>query len=405
MPGRKVGVFLFYFLLSLVKLWAQDQARTESFLGNLAPIIRSIQQETGFPLAYENCKGMSVKEWQRRGRAELERTLCYSPKPVPLDVKVESVMPREGYEIRKISFAGSQHYRIPAYLLVPTETKPPFPAVVALHDHGGFFYYGKEKLVRLDTEHPALTEFKGTSYGGRSWADELARRGFVVIVADAFYWGERRLQYEQPPLELENRLSGLKPEQIEYVKAINAYLRDRNSELNTWLAFAGTSWLGIVNHDDRRTVDLLHSLPEVDHRRIGCAGLSGGGYRATYLAGADPRVKASIIVGWMTSLPTTLDIPYSVHSNLFDAFGLHAKLDHPDVASLAAPNGAIFIQNCARDRLFTSSGMRQATLKIQKVYEDLGRSQYFSSKLYDVPHQFNVQMQEDAFNWLEKNLR
>ena len=405
MAGRKIGGFLFCFLLSLVNLWAEDRDRTESFLGNLAPIVRLIQQETGFPMAYENRQGMSVEEWQRRGRAELERTLCYSPKPVPLDVKVESVMHRQGYEIRKISFAGSQHYRIPAYLLVPMKGNKPFPAVVALHDHGGYFYHGKEKLVGLDSEHPALTQFKLQYYGGRPWADELARRGFVVIVADAFYWGERRLQYEQSPLELKNRLSGLKPEQIEYVNAINAYLRDRNSELNTWLAFAGTSWLGIVNYDDRRTVDLLLSLPEVDPRRIGCAGLSGGGYRATYLAGTDPRVKASVIVGWMTSLPTTLDIPYSVHRNLFDAFGLHAKLDHPDVASLAAPNGAIFIQNCARDRLFTSSGMRQATLKIQKVYEDLGRSQCFSSKLYDAPHQFNAEMQEDAFNWLEKNLR
>ena len=384
---------------------AAEKPRTESYLGNLAPIIRAIQQDTGFPMAFENRKGISVEEWQRRGRAELQRTLSYSPRSVPLDLKVEQVIVRQGYETRRISFAGSSYYRIPAYLLVPTRSRGPFPAVVALHDHGGFFYSGKEKLVQLENEHPALTEFKQRAYGGRSWADELARRGFVVLVADAFYWGDRRLQYEEPPKELKQRLAGLDPGQVEYVEKLNGYLRERNSELNTWLEFAGTSWMGIVNYDDRRAVDLLSSLPEVDRKHIGCAGLSGGGYRSAYLLGADSRIKAGVIVGWMTSLPTTLDISYSVHANLFDAFGLHSMLDHPDVASLAAPDAAIFIQNCAQDQLFTREGMDRAVQKIERVYQELGRSDFFRFRYYDVPHQFNAEMQEDAFRWLEERLR
>jgi len=97
--------------------------------------------------------------------------------------------------------------------------------------------------------------------------------------------------------------------------------------------------------------------------------------------------------------------PTTVVEHLYSLGHSHAKLDHPDVVSLAAPNGATFIQNCARDRLFTSSGKRQATRKIQKVYEDLGRSQYFDSKLYDVSHQFNVEMQKDSFRWFEKHLK
>ena len=123
---------------------AAEKPRTESYLGNLAPIIRAIQQDTGFPLAFENRKGMSVGEWQLRGRAELQRTLSYSPRSVPLDLKVEQVIVRQGYETRRISFAGSPYYRIPACLLVPTHGRGPFPAVVALHDHGGFFYSGKK---------------------------------------------------------------------------------------------------------------------------------------------------------------------------------------------------------------------------------------------------------------------
>ena len=375
----------------------------ESFLGNLAPTIASIQKESGFPLAYRN-KKVSVSEWQRLGRAEVQRGLSFSPKSVPLDVKVHSVVKRGGYEIRAISFAGSSHYRVPALLLVPDERGKKLPAVVALHDHGGWFYHGKEKLVRLDGEHVSLKKFREQYYGGRTFADELARQGFVVIVPDAFYWGERRLQYKQMPKQLEQRLAGLGESQPEYVQAMNTWLRERNSELNTWLAFSGTTWLGIVSHDDRRSVDVLASLPEVDATRIGALGLSGGGYRATYLVGMEPRIRSAVITGWMTSLPTTLEIPYSVHASLFDAFGAHAYLDHPDIATLGAPTASIFVQNCAQDRLFTRQGMESAVETIRSVYQDLKRSDHFQSKFYDVPHQFNVEMQDDAFAWLKKTL-
>src|ERR1019366_5072474 len=90
-------------------------------------------------------------------------------------------------------------YRIPAFLLVPESGRQPYPAVVAFHDHGAYFYFGKEKIVELDRQHASLTAYKETYYGGRSFASDLARRGFVVIVIDAFYWGERRGAHPGPP--------------------------------------------------------------------------------------------------------------------------------------------------------------------------------------------------------------
>jgi dienelactone hydrolase len=383
----------------------QGPPRTESYLGNLAPVIRAIQRDVGFPLDYEHRGERSLEEWRARGRAEVKRTLCYSPKSVPLDLRVEKVLRRDGYETRKVSFAGTAHYRIPAYLLVPTRRDPPFPGILAMHDHGGFFYAGKEKLVQLEGEHPAVTAFKKKDYGGRSYADVLAKRGFVVLVADSFYWGERRLKYNQPPPDLEMRVANLDPQQVEYVRALNLFLSERTMELNTWLQFCGTNWMGIVSFDDRRSVDVLASLPEVDARRLGCLGQSGGGFRAAYLAGMDPRIRAAVIVCWMTSLPTTLDMTEGVHGGIFDAFGLHARLDHPDVATLGAPACAIFVQNSAHDVLFTRAGMEQAANKISRVYENLGHAEHFRVTFYDAPHEFNVSMQNDAFNWLEKWLK
>jgi hypothetical protein len=77
-------------------------------------------------------------------------------------------------------------------------------------------------------------------------------------------------------------------------------------------------------------------------------------------------------------------------------------MDHPDIATLAAPKAAVFVQNCARDRLFTRVGMDAAVEKIRAVYADLKHPERFQAKYYDVPHQFNAEMQEEAFGWLEK---
>jgi len=190
-----------------------SSGRTESTMGNLAPIIRAILQDTSFRLDYRRRDGMTLEEWRRPGREEVARALSFSPNPVALDLRIESVIDRGDNEIRRVSFQSTPFYRVPALLLVPRKGKPPYPGVVALHDHGGYFFHGKEKLVYLEGEHLALTAFKAHNYGGRSYADELARRGFVVLVIDAFVWGERRLQYEHSPADLEAGLKAVKPAQ------------------------------------------------------------------------------------------------------------------------------------------------------------------------------------------------
>src|SRR5688500_15965700 len=233
--------------------FSQD-SRTESLTGSLAPIMNAIHEDRGFPMAFSQRGKLSIDEWRSRGRAEVQRAFAYSPAKVPLDIRVHSTVQRDGYQIRTITFAGSEYYRIPAFLLIP-DGKGPFPGVVALHDHGGWFMHGKEKLVAMENEHTSVQEFRNRSYGGRAWAEALAKRGFVVVVPDAFYWGERRLQYQDPPDDLKDRVAGLDTSTIEYVRAMNRYLVDRTTDLHIRMSFAGMTWGGIINYDDRRAVD------------------------------------------------------------------------------------------------------------------------------------------------------
>jgi hypothetical protein len=206
---------------------AQAIETPEGFLGSLTPIMERIQRERGYAFDYEHKGNLSVEQWRKRGRAAVERSLSYEPKMVPLDIQVHRTEKRDGYEFRLISFAGSAQYRIPAFLLVPESGKPPYPAVVAFHDHGAYFYFGKEKIVEVDNEHASLAAYKQTYYGGRSYASELARRGYVVIVIDAFYWGDRRLQYRDPPAAWLKITAGLDPASPKYVDTVNNYLDER----------------------------------------------------------------------------------------------------------------------------------------------------------------------------------
>jgi hypothetical protein len=49
--------------------------------------------------------------------------------------------------------------------------------------------------------------------------------------------------------------------------------------------------------------------------------------------------------------------------------------------------------------------MEAASAKIRHVYEDTGNPARYQMKFYDVPHQFNAQMQEEAFAWLDRWLK
>jgi hypothetical protein len=140
-----------------------QEVGAESLMGSLAPVISAIHEDRGFPYDFANRGKLTVDAWRARGRDEVQRAFAYNPAKVALDVKVHSTVQRDGYSIRSISYAGSPYYRIPAFLLVP-QGKGPFPGVVALHDHGGWFYHGKEKLVSLDGEHSAVKEFRQRSY-------------------------------------------------------------------------------------------------------------------------------------------------------------------------------------------------------------------------------------------------
>jgi dienelactone hydrolase len=285
-------------------------------------------------------------------------------------------------------------------VLIPAKAKRPAPGLVVLHCHGGAYVWGKEKVVASDNENPALTKFKEQLYEGTSIAGELARRGYVVITIDMFYWGERRMLLDEDPESYRDR----QRMSADDVSAFNRRSSQNEQLVARSLMTAGITWPGVMLWDDLRTVDYLVSRPEVDRQRLGCVGLSVGGYRSFVLAALDQRIKAAVDVGWMTSFASNIRRHVINTVGLtFHIPGLYRYLDFPDLAALIAPRSVLVI-NGSKDGLFPRDGVDKAFQKIEACFRKAGVPERQRCRLYDAPHQFNREMQAEAWEWLASRI-
>ena len=194
-----------------------------------------------------------------------------------------------------------------AVVLKPADAKGPLPGILALHDHGGKKYFGWRKIVDLPGQnHPLMLQHRQKYYEGRAWANEFARRGYVVLVHDGFAFGSRRVMYgdmsEIPWGGSSTRgKSDESTELEENIATYNAWAAEHEDVMSKSLLCAGTTWPGVVLSEDRRALDVLAARDDVDPRRLACAGLSGGGLRTVYLAGMDDRIRCANCVGFMSS--------------------------------------------------------------------------------------------------------
>jgi dienelactone hydrolase len=337
-----------------------------------------------YPLAYSNA-GLSFEVWRKQAREAYTASLQTPPPRTSFSPEILEVEKREGYEARKLAFNISADERVAAYLLVPDGTGP-FPAILALHDHGAHFTIGKEKVVRPFAHEQEKLEdaqaWTGKYYGGNFIGDELAARGYVVFATDALFWGDR------------GRAEGA------------AY--EAQQELGANLLQLGQSWAGVITWDDIRSAEFLQGLSEVLPEKIGCIGLSMGAHRTWNLCVATDIVKAGAAICWLGDTPTLMEAGNN-QTRGQSAFsmihpGLRNLLDYPHVASIACPKPMLFF-NGSEDTLFPVKGVEASYAILQNVYESQGVEECLYTRIWPVPHVFNEDMQTEAFAFLNKYLQ
>lgn len=331
----------------------------------------------------------------------VHEALAFAPgPPIPQDVRVEKAWERDGVAGELVSWSVGYGPRTAAYFLRPLGATEPLPGLLALHDHGGYKFFGKEKIAEgPDGLPPALGPFVDSLYAGRCPATEAARRGFAVLVPDTFLWGSRKFPLETIQLAHGHEQAGTKTE----VESYNAAAGPHEHTVNKYCQLLGASLAGVISFEDRVALSYLASRPEVSPESLGCFGLSGGGLRSGLMQATDERIRAAVVVGLMSTYQGLLDRNIVSHTWMFFPAEWSRHGDWPDLVGCRAPS-PLLVQYDEDDALFTLEGQQAAHHRLQRHYEFAGAFANYEGQFYPGPHKFDIEMQDAAFQWLQNQL-
>lgn len=347
----------------------------------------------------------NIDTWRKAAKKRLTDRLAIpviGPTPAVTIVKQYEY---DGLHIEELSWQLPYGRPTEAIVLKPTAAKGKLPAILAFHDHGGNKYFGTRKITKTsDHPHPLMEEHRKEYYEGLAWANEIAKKGYVVLVADAFPFASRRVMMQDVPEKFREGLTDNDPENPENIKAYNNWASDHEHIMAKSLYSAGTTWPGVFFAEDRIALDILCARKDVDAKRIGCGGLSGGGMRTIFMGGLDPRIKCAVCVGFMTTWKDFVLHKSFTHTWMTYVPLMPNELDLPEILGLRAPL-ATLVLNDEQDGLFTLSEMKRADTILGEVYKKAGATDRYKCSFYPGPHKFDAAMQAEAFAWFDKWLK
>ncbi len=356
-------------------------------------------------LSYRRNEFPDIEQWRKKAKTRLaERLAIPETGKIPAVTLVKEYT-FDGLHIEELQWQLPYGRPTEAILLKPGSAKGKLPAILAFHDHGGNKYFGTRKITKTsDSQHPLMTEHQKNYYEGLAWANEIAKRGYVVLVPDAFPFASRRVMMQDVPDHLRNGLTDENPEDPKNIAAYNRWAADHEHVMAKSLFSAGTTWPGVFLSEDMKALDILTSRDDVDEKNIGCAGLSGGGMRTVFAGGFDVRIKCAVCVGFMTTWRDFVLNKSFTHTWMTYVPVLPNELDFPEILGLRVPNPTLVL-NDSDDQLYTLPEMKRAEGILSEVFKKAGASNKFKCSYYPGPHKFDAAMQQEAFGWFDKWLK
>jgi len=308
----------------------------------------------------------------------------------------------DGLHIEELNWQLPYGRPTEAILLKPANAKGKLPGILAFHDHGGNKYFGTRKITKTsDQQHPLMITHQHDYYEGFAWANEIAKRGYVVLVSDAFTFASRRVMMQDVPEDIHHGLTDENPEDPKSITAYNDWAGQHEHVMAKSLFCAGTTWPGVFFAEDQKALDILCSRDDVDADRIGCGGLSGGGIRTDFMGGLDPRIKCAVTVGFMTTWKDFLLNKSFTHTWMTYVPLLPKELDFPEILGLRIPL-ATLVLNDENDWLYTLPEMKKADKILREIYKKVNAEDHYKCSYYPGPHKFDKKMQAEAFDWFDK---
>lgn len=379
--------------------------RDASIIGLYGPWAAALTENKLPSLSFRRKEFQNLEFWRRQARQRaIDRLAIPNIGSVP-KVTVKKQYEYDGLHIEELSWQLPYGRSTEAVLLKPSQAKGKLPGILAFHDHGGNKYFGTRKITRMsDQQHPLMVEHQHGYYEGLAWANEIAKRGYVVLVSDAFTFASRRVMMQDVPEHMRQGLTDDNPEHPKNIAAYNNWAGEHEHVMAKSLFSAGITWPAVFFAEDQKALDILCTREDVDASRIGCGGLSGGGLRTAIMGGLDPRIKCAVCVGFMTTWKDFLLHKSYTHTWMAYVPLLPNELDFPEILGLRAPL-ATLVLNDEDDDLYTMREMKRADKILAEVYTKAKAADHYRCSYYPGPHKFDKKMQAEAFDWFDKWLK
>ncbi|MBO0800839.1 MAG: acetylxylan esterase, partial [Blastocatellia bacterium] len=289
-----------------------------------------------------------------------------------LNVRTLGGFERERYRVEKLLYESQPNVFVSANLYIPKSHRPPFPGVLFQMGH--------------TTNGKAGATYQRCCQG-------LAQLGYLALGFDPMGQGER-LYYTRP--------QGGRP--------VGA--TDEHSHAGCPMLLVGQSATRMQVWDAIRSLDVLCSHPQVDAKRIGATGQSGGGTTTMFLSAVDDRIAAAVICSGITEnfacgkfiAPGSTD---DAEQDFVSSGPL--GFDRWDLLYPLAPK-PLLVSVSDRDFFGTyspsyiSSGWEEFQ-KLRKVYGVLGHKDRIAWGGTPLPHALSYDTRLLVYNWFARWLK
>lgn len=307
----------------------------------------------------------SLDQWKERRdvyHRQFRQMLGLEPMPPRTDLKpvITGQVEAEDIVVEKLHFQSLPGLYVTGNLYRAKEVKEPLPAVLYVCGHGGV------KKGKISYGNKCHYQHHGV------W---FARHGYICLIIDTIQLGE-----------------------------IEGIHHGTYREGMWWWNSYGYTPAGVEAWNCVRALDYLQSRKEVDPKRLGVTGRSGGGAYSWWIAALDERIQAAVPVAGITDLQNhVVDGCVEGHCDCMYLVNTY-QWDYPMIAALIAPR-PLLLGNTDDDNIFPLDGVDRLFEKVRRIYRLYGAEDKFEKAIFPGGHQDLPELQKAAFAFFDKHLK
>jgi hypothetical protein len=298
-----------------------------------------------------------AEAWQKTLHARVTELLGGFPSErTPLRPVVLESRRFPAYRREKVVFESRPGVSVLAYVLVPTSASAPVATMICVPGHGR----GVDDIVGIDERGIDRTERVGYQY---DFAVQVVEAGMAAVAIEPMGFGCRR-----DPINAQRGLAqkGCEP-------------------LAGGALMLGQTLIGWRVWDIVRTLDYIETRSELDSRRTGCMGISGGGTATLFATALEPRIRVAMISGYLNTFRDSVGSLAHCVDNYVP--GILNWAEMYDVAGLIAPR-PLFVESGEKDNIFPIQASVESFNRVREIYAVFGAADRIEQEVFPGEHSF-----------------